>query len=176
MTTMGRIYAVTVVGRDRPGIVAGISRALFDRGCNLEDVTSTILRGHFSMVMIVHAPEGLARENLAAALEEIAASLDVSVSVNEVVDAHGDTVAPTHIVSVHGADKPGIVYRVSAALAQRGANITDLTSRVLGSDEDPVYAVMLEVALTEGAEADLRALAEELDVHVSINPLETDVL
>lgn len=174
--TTGRLYAVTVVGRDRPGIVAGITRTLYEAGCNLEDVTSTILRGHFSMVMIVSAPAGRSREDLASVLDETAAALDVSVSLNPVTDAHEGLVRPTHMVSVHGADKPGIVYRVASALAARGANITDLTSRVLGSDEDPVYAVMLEVALTEGAEADLRALADELDVHVSVNRLETDVL
>ena len=174
--TAGALFAVTVVGRDRPGIVAGVTRTLYDQGCNLEDVTSTILRGHFSMVMIVQAPEGLGLEDLASALDETATALDVSVSVNEVTDAHGDAVTPTHIVSVHGADKPGIVFRVASALARHGANITDLTSRVLGGDDDPVYAVMLEVALTEGAEDDLRALTDELDVHVSVNRLETDVL
>ena len=45
--------SVTVVGQDRPGIVAAVAEALYDLGCNLEDATSTILRGHFSMMLVV---------------------------------------------------------------------------------------------------------------------------
>ena len=51
--------AITVIGTDQPGIVAAVTRVLFDVGCNLEDISSTILRGHFSMTMIAHCPDGV---------------------------------------------------------------------------------------------------------------------
>ena len=44
--------AVTVVGNDRPGIVAGVTEVLFEQGCNLEDTSMTILRGHFTMMLV----------------------------------------------------------------------------------------------------------------------------
>jgi glycine cleavage system transcriptional repressor len=44
--------AVTVVGPDRPGIVAEVSTALAELGLNLTDSTMTLLRGHFAMVLV----------------------------------------------------------------------------------------------------------------------------
>jgi glycine cleavage system transcriptional repressor len=81
------------------------------------------------------------------------------------------------MVSVYGADKPGIVFRVAESLASGGANITDLTSRVIGSDEEPVYALMLEVASTAGLdlESALAKLKDELGVEVTVNPIDQDV-
>ncbi|HEV3472406.1 MAG TPA: ACT domain-containing protein [Actinomycetota bacterium] len=173
---MAGLFAVTVVGEDRPGIVAGVTRALYEGGCNLEDVTSTILRGHFSMVMIVHAPGDASEGSLGDLMRSAANELDIAVTVKEVSDAHGRQTLPTHMVSVYGVDRPGIVFRVADLLAKKGSNITDLTSRVLGPDDDPVYALMLEVVLDASVEDDLRSLGKELGVEVTVHPLDADVL
>lgn len=173
---MSSLVAVTVIGDDKPGIVAAVTKALFESGCNLQDVSSTILRGHFSMVLIVQLPEAVTAERLEEALQDGTQGLDLLVSVRPVDEVDRDIGAPTHMVSVYGGDKPGIVFHVAERLAAMGANVTDLTSRVLGDDE-PVYALMLEVA-AEGAdiEAGLETLKDEIGVDVSVHPIEADVL
>lgn len=174
---MPNLVAVTVVGVDRPGIVAAITKVLFDRGCNLEDVSSTILRGHFSMMLVVETPPDLEPPQLESELEQAGAELGLIVTVRHVEAAVSEVVEPTHMVSVYGADKPGIVLKVAEALAAAGANITDLTSRVIGEASAPVYAVMLEVVFPEGTDPDaVLTLREELDVDVSVHAVETDVL
>ena len=45
---MGTSFAITVVGHDRPGIIAEVTGALADLGGNLEDSSMTLLRGHFA--------------------------------------------------------------------------------------------------------------------------------
>jgi glycine cleavage system transcriptional repressor len=52
-------FALSVFGRDRPGIVAAVTRVLADAGCNLEDTSTTILRGHFAMMLVVTGPDDL---------------------------------------------------------------------------------------------------------------------
>jgi len=44
---------ITVMGKDRPGLVAGISRVLAEHGVNIEDISQTILQDMFSMILIV---------------------------------------------------------------------------------------------------------------------------
>ena len=174
---MSNLVAVTVVGIDRPGIVASICQVLYEEGCNLEDVSSTILRGHFSMMLLVHIPESTQAEELERHLQTTGDELGLSVTVRSVVEATSQTPAPTHMVSVYGADKPGIVFKVAERLADLGANITDLTSRVIGEAGAPVYAVMLEVVFPEGAEPDeLLSLRGELNMDVSVHPVEADLL
>jgi glycine cleavage system transcriptional repressor len=173
----GRSMAVSVIGNDRPGIVAGVTRSLFESGCNLEDVSSTILRGHFSMVLIVRAPDSLDPAELESSLNDAVVDLDLVVTVRLVDDVVTEVAAPTHMVSVYGADQPGIVFRVAQGLADAGANVTDLTSRVIGDPAEPVYALMLEVSAPEaGLEEILDSLRKDLGLDASVHPIDADVL
>jgi glycine cleavage system transcriptional repressor len=177
--TTARHVAVTVIGNDRPGIVAAVTRSLFDAGCNLEDVTSTILRGHFSMVLFVRVPDEIGASDLEERLDSVGKEMELVITARAVDETPVEVAAPTHMVSVYGSDRPGIIYRVADILANDGANVTDLTSRVIGSEEHPVYALMLEVALpgsSEEIERDLSSLKAELGVEVTVRPLETDLL
>jgi glycine cleavage system transcriptional repressor len=77
------------------------------------------------------------------------------------------------MISVYGADQPGIVYRVTKELAAHTINITDLNTKLIGTDEEPVYVLMLEVALPEGespesVEQTLAALKKELCVEIGV--------
>jgi glycine cleavage system transcriptional repressor len=172
------LVAVTVIGNDRPGIVAGVSKALLDAGCNLEDVSSTILRGHFSMVLLVEAPDPVDAPALEEKLTAVGEELGLTVVARPVESMDAEVEAATHMVSVYGADKPGIVFHVTDRLAGTGANITDLTSRVIGGEDEPVYALMLEISAPAGVdlEAALTELRAELGVDASVHPIEADLL
>ncbi len=170
--------AVTVIGADRPGIVAGVTRALYELGCNLEDASSTILSGQFSMMLIVRLPRHADIAQFEHALENTATELGVEVTVSSVSGSGETAPRSTHRITVYGADRPGIVYRVSELLASRGVNITELSSRVVGSADHPVYALMLEVDLADesGVAAQLNELADQLQVDVSLQSTAADVL
>jgi glycine cleavage system transcriptional repressor len=177
-------FAVTAVGADRPGIVAAVTGAIADHGCNLEDSSMTILRGQFAMMLVVDAPAGVGVHDLEAALAGPGAELDLVVTVRPAVEpapapASEDTVSWT--VSVYGADHPGIVHGVTSLLAERSLNIVDLSTRVIGAPEDPVYTMLLEVTLPPGGdpralERDLEAKAVELGVTCRLHPSEADIL
>jgi glycine cleavage system transcriptional repressor len=175
-------FAVTAVGADRPGIVAAVTGVFLEHGCNLEDTSMTILRGHFAMMLVVAAPDGLAQRALEDALAGPAADLDLVVAVRAIDDGvpsspEGDA----WTVSVYGADRPGIVNRVASLLADNGVNIVDLSTRVIGDADRPVYAMILEVTLPGGADAvalqtRLADLAADLGVECSLHPSEADIL
>ena len=175
MTTL----SVSAIGADRPGIVAGVTGVLVEQGCNLEDTSMTILRGHFAMTMVVDSP--VASEDLAAALAPVAADLGLLVDVREIgaVPAHPDD-GESYVVSVHGADHPGIVHAISRVLADHDVNIDDLTTHLLGDDE-PLYVMTLDVTLAIGTDpatvtAALQARAAELGVTASLHPVDADLL
>lgn len=174
----GTLLAVTAIGNDRPGIVAAVTRTLYELGCNLEDATSTILRGHFAMMLIVLAPPDFTPEEVETRLGAIAREMHLVITARPVEVADLEVTPPTHVVSVYGSDKPGIVFNITDFLASEGANITDLTSRIIGSEDHPVYALMLEISLPENPsfEDSLRALSERMGVDVSIHPIEPDIL
>jgi glycine cleavage system transcriptional repressor len=176
-------FAVAAIGRDRPGIVAAVAEVLLDHGANVEDSQMTILRGHFTMTLIVSLGEGAEPTSLRQDLDGVRERLGLeALTVSEV--EHLDAVGPepSHIVSVYGVDHPGIVHAVSAALAAQDVNITDLTTRVfMGEGETPVYAMMIEIAIPAevepaGLERLLRAIATEQSVELSFRELEQALL
>lgn len=172
------LLAVSAIGIDRPGIVAAVTKVLFEHGCNLEDATSTILRGHFTITLIVNTSSKTDPAALENELERVGRDFDLIVSARPVDETSSEITPPTHMISVYGADRPGILYRVAEALGGLQANITDLTSRIIGKDQEPVYAVMLEVHVPEGVNPDeaLAGLRAERGLEVRVNPLEADVL
>lgn len=157
---------VTAVGADRPGIVAALTGALLGLGGNLEEVRAALLRGSFATALSVQVPDGVAAADVEAALAPVALELGLGLWVGPAAARGGDAPSPPRaIVSVYGADHPGIVHGITSALAGRGANITDLSSRLVG--DPPLYVLGIEVELPSGVGADAlgRALASEAERH-----------
>lgn len=177
---MSRKMALSAVGSDCPGIVAEVSRVLFLHGCNIEDSSMTILRGEFAMILIVALPDQTPEQALSEELQKVAEKLRLILSFRE-LPAHTEQAESEpgvpYIVSVYGADRPGIVHQVTRGLAERKVNITDVNTRMVGQGS-PVYIMILEVdvpesAVTDGFEAGLKELAKELSVDITVRPLET---
>lgn len=169
-------YAISVVGKDRPGIVAGVASVLFRLGCNIADSSCTMLAGEFAMILIVSHHRPFSKSRLHEELKPTCEQLGMSLAVRSL---HSDEVKRQEsageicMVSVYGADQPGIVYRVTSELAEQGVNITDLNTKLIGTDEEPVYVMMLEAALPEGLtpealEAMLGDLKKELNVEIGV--------
>jgi glycine cleavage system transcriptional repressor len=170
------LLAVTVIGRDRPGIIAATTAELARLGGNLEDSTMTILRGHFAMVLLVSTEVPAAE--VAAGLASLEADGTLQVSVREVpIEAEAATVGAPYLLSVHGADRPGIVSALTAEVAAAGGNITDLSTRLTGD----LYTLVAEVDLPSGTDVEavrrrLREVTERLDVDASLRPLDSDLM
>ncbi|MGH9149431.1 MAG: glycine cleavage system protein R [Acidimicrobiales bacterium] len=174
-------FAVTAVGIDRPGIVASVSGVLVEHGCNLEDTSMSILRGHFTMMLLVAVPPDLTPAALEAGLADACAALDLVITVRAIDDeAPAPQVGQPWTVSVYGADRPGLVHRVATVLGGFGVNIVDLTTRVVGETARPSYFMVLEVTIPAGVDpagvrAALSEAGAELGVECSMHPSEADV-
>jgi glycine cleavage system transcriptional repressor len=174
-------FAVTAIGRDRPGIVAAISGALLELEGNIEDSQMSILRGHFAVMLLVKLPDSLGAGELERSLGRVREELDLeAITVSAVDDLGGAAARPSHVITVYGADHPGIVHAVSSALADRAVNITGLETRLAGPPESPLYVMIIEAALGELSEGDFRAalrvVGESAGVEVSVRELAAEAL
>src|SRR2546423_12754404 len=103
-----------------------VTRSLLERELNVEDSQMTILRGHFTMMLIIAGEDSIDVPDLRASLEATARELGLeAVSLSEGTDVEaGPATEPTHIVTVYGADHPGIVPAVAGAPSDCGGDIT----------------------------------------------------
>jgi glycine cleavage system transcriptional repressor len=163
---------VSALGPDRPGIVARVTGVLLGHGCNIADSHMGLLSGRFTMMLVVAVPDGLDEAAFRADLDAAAAELGLDAMHAARLGDAAPAAPATHVVTVYGADHPGIVTAVTAALAAAGASVTDLQTRLA----DELYVMTIEVSEGAGAEEALRSVAAAEDVEVSVRPLETDVL
>jgi len=172
-----RRFALAAVGVDRPGIVAGVAAALLAHDGNVEDSRMAILRGRFAMVLVVALPAGADDAAVRAGLDAARAELGLDALTLHPLGG-GEPGAPvaSHVVSVYGADHPGIVHAVARALAAHGATITDLTTHLTAE----LYAMLVEAAVPPGHEAALAgaldAVAADQGVELTLAPLDADAL
>jgi glycine cleavage system transcriptional repressor len=165
--------AVAVLGPDQPGVIAALSEVLLAGSGNLEDASMTILRGQFAMTLVVDLPSSA--EAVAADLAPVAERLGLAISVRDAPAVEPASRGEPYLVSVHGADRPGIVHRVTAAIAAAGGNITDLTTHLA----EGMYVLLAEVDLpgpVAGLEAELTTLSQELGVEARLRPTDPDLL
>ena len=181
---MSRRWIVTALGQDRPGIVAGVTKILYQLGCNLEDSAMTRLESEFAVMLIFSISTKVSEERLRRAFDPLESRLRLAVHLKPLTKA--ETGAPrkrgtVYLISVYGADRPGIVYRVSEALAKSGVNITDVHTHRSGTTGPPLYLILLEVELpparsAASLESTLSRVAKRLKVEVSVRPSEPAVL
>src|SRR3954463_16302605 len=113
-----REVVVSALGPDRPGIVSSVTGALLEHGLNIADSHMGRLSGRFSMMLICNAPDDLDDKRF---LDDIGkAGIDSGLDVIFAHDVSEGSAAPepSHIVTVYGADHPGIVHAVAAALSE----------------------------------------------------------
>src|SRR5258705_226845 len=140
-----------------------------------QDVTGVGLAGS-------HAG-GEAAEVLETALTAEVGGLGLTVAVRpiaELADEGADT-GSSWALSLYGADKPGIVHRVTKLLADHGANIVDLSTRVVGPGPEHAYVLLLELDLPPDADVErlrneLATPAAEMGVEAHLRPDDAEIL
>ncbi len=170
-------------GADRPGIVAAVSRVLFERGFNLEDTSMTILENHFAMIVVASHPGAVALDGLRRALAKAPGAQGLQFHLQPFAAARAKKRrAPARaLITVLGADQPGIVYRVTDFLASLRVNVTDVHSQVTGSKKAPLYVCALEIALPPGLKMTtldraLEKLTPALQTDIHLTPIGAGIL
>ncbi|MDD5084696.1 MAG: ACT domain-containing protein [Candidatus Omnitrophica bacterium] len=173
-----RKVVVTVIGKDEPGIVSSVTGVLYENNCNIEDASMTILGSEFAMIMIVALPKEIGLADFQKGFKAIEKKLGLTVTTKELPDTEQrrevrrEGVEP-YIVSVLGADRAGIVHKVSKVLADCKLNITDVNSRIIGEGTKSVYALVIEVDVPKtfdikGLEENYKTLGKELGVDITV--------
>ncbi|MBN2854804.1 MAG: amino acid-binding protein [Halothiobacillus sp. 20-53-49] len=164
---------LTLVGEDRPGIVANIARVLFAVGAELGEAAMMRLGGQFAIMMMVRSAGS--PEDVIGLLESTRMAFDLKLHVDETDASLHQAREADVLVTVHGADRAGIVAEVTAALVESGLNILDLRSDVGGTLAAPIYIMQIEGEARQGIdaiEATIAALGAQ-GLSVRITPLDT---
>ncbi len=166
-------YMLTLVGKDRPRIVAKITKTLYQGNCNLGEASMARLGGNFSIMLMVQV--SISKQNLIDLLTPISHSLNLKFHLDEIEGELLRHLEPDVRITVFGADRTGIVADVTSVLADSGLNILNLETDVGGSVESPIYIMQIDGIATKGYELvkeKLKQISSEKELETKIEPVD----
>jgi glycine cleavage system regulatory protein len=164
---------VTILGKDRPGLVEKVSAVVVEHGGDWLESHLSSMAGYFGGILHVLVSSGKA-SSLRAALEDLRSEgLEVVVQGSPHSEASRNERRVE--LEVVGSDRPGIISRISKAIADRGINVAELESEctsapMSGGDIFRARACLLVpsgVALRD-LRADLQEISADLMVDINI--------
>jgi glycine cleavage system transcriptional repressor len=172
-------YLLWATGADKPGIVAAVTRTLFEKNCNIEESSMLRLGSEFAVLLIFSSAAKYSPAQANGFFKTATKKYALSVGVKGLSKSRAAfrSAKDLFLVSLHGADRPGLVYRLTSTLAKHRFNITDLITHRTAKGKQPGYILFVEGELpSRGSLGALRreldSLAKELSTRIAIRPLE----
>ena len=168
---------ISLIGQDRPGILASVSRVLYQNRCNIEELSQTAIRGQFVLILIATTSHPEVLSGLKSEVAELARELDLDINLRtikpEELTPYNSGETEPFVLTVRGEDRPGLVYGITEILAERAINITHLDARVAPVGSKQEYIQLFEVDIPKGINLDLlreklRKRGQEMEVIVDI--------
>ncbi len=171
-------FIMTAFGKDRVGIVADVTRLLYENDCNLEDTTMNMLVDEFTLSLLFSSQDSNIEEQLSRECRRLEVEKGVSAFVRAVParQPQAQNGYKTCTLRMECVDQAGIVYRTSLFLANNSLNIIHLNSTSKASPESgaSIYCMDIDIQVPEEmpldkVEEDLNGMADELQIDISMS-------
>lgn len=162
-----KLIIVSALGRDRPGLVSGLTNVIADVDANIVDVEETVLRGLFAMFMIVDIDFAtVSADELKDRLVKKGTEVGLQVSVEPYVEGRRKPEKELALITILGKDRPGIVAKTSTLLGNYNINIEKI--RMIARGEMIAMEMLVDLSDLQGAlervRIDLQNLCETIGV------------
>ncbi len=167
---------ITILGKDRPGIIAKVSASLYALDCNLQNVNQMILQNEFSGFFIVEPPDSLEVKTMQQRIDQDLSGEGLQVYIDQISPSDEKQVSgtsETFLITTIGPDQKGLVARFTQIIAAHEVNVTNLTAVFKGGDDPHANIMVYEIAVTHTTDQGhlfeaLRSKAGELGLDISI--------
>jgi glycine cleavage system transcriptional repressor len=172
-------FALSAIGRDRPGIVADLAELIFECDCNLEDSSMTILGGEFAVLLLLSGQSPDCQYRLSAACKRLEWEKRLTVFFRRLEEeplsygANHETRGYELVAT--GVDKAGIVARVARCLAEQEVSIVQMQTAAQPEPGSGTVIYHMRITMTvpsNVAETTLRdqldRIADDLHIHIDL--------
>lgn len=175
---MSNRFIMNAFGRDRVGIIADVTRLLYENDCNLEDTTMNMLADEFTLNLLFSCEQSNIEEQLSRECRRLEFEKGISAFVRPLQEQKRRILKgyKTCTLNIEGLDQAGIVYKICRFLASKKLNIVHLNSTAKASPESGamIYCMDINIQVPEEisldqVEDDLSIIADELQVDINMS-------
>lgn len=146
---MNKQLVISVMSKDRPGIIADITTVIFELGGDLADLNQSVLGGYFTMILIAEFDNSITPEDLLAGFSHIQSETRIEANIMKMVSdlevLKNTLPLETYIVTAQGENRKGLVKIMGDFFVERDINVLDLVT----TRENQVYTMIFQVDLTK---------------------------
>jgi predicted amino acid-binding ACT domain protein len=123
-------YIVTVMSRDRVGIIRDVSKAINGIDGNITQVSQTVMMGYFTLILALDIPDNYTTEQIKTALEKSGSKDEfvINVRLYELNEDFENSDSERYTLTMQGIDRKGITAKITQVLADNKINIDDYYS------------------------------------------------
>lgn len=166
-------FVISIISRDRVGIIYDVSKAISDLNGNIADVRQSVLCGYFTMILLASFPSKVTQRAIERKLAEVDAHNEIPIEAvvkkaEEIVEVPASPNSENiYVLTATGADQIGFVAIVSSFCVKHNINILDLSTTV----SDGAYVMILLIDLNHNisiseVRRDLQQFSQETGIKV----------
>lgn len=153
---------LTVIARDKPGIVETLSQAVSDHGANWLGSRMARLAGEFAGIVEVSAPDGDASKLVESLRGLESQGLRIQIEQSSAGESPAGA-SRSLLLDLVGNDRPGIVREITQALARRGVNVDELSTGCESAAMSGEVLFRATARLDVPADVTVESLSDELE-------------
>ncbi|PIE69858.1 MAG: amino acid-binding protein [Deltaproteobacteria bacterium] len=141
---------ITILGQDRPGIIAAVTQSLYEFDANVENISQTILQSEFAGIFILSLPDAVSADTVAETLNADLNPLHLHAHVKQLdPDMLPAAAPPTEpfIVAASGPDNKGLVAAVTRVFADFKINVKNLQAVFKGGENPNANSMVYELEI-----------------------------
>ena len=139
---------ISVMSRDRTGIVADVTGAIYELGGDLADLNQSTLGGYLTMILFATFDDGISPAIIMEKIDTIKSPTTLDVVAREISvtpqSEHSELPPKTYIMTTQGKNRKGLVYGISSFCFEHDINILDLATTISGD----TYTMVLQLDLS----------------------------
>ena len=146
-------YVISIMCRDRVGLVYEISKAIGELKGNIADLRQSVLCGYFTMILLASFPANVSKRAIERKFAEVDSKSETVIDTAvEKIEGKAPTSASlasenVYVLTATGSDRIGLVATVASFCARHNINILDLSTAV----SDGAYVMILLIDLDDPA-------------------------
>ena len=168
-------YLLSLVGKDKPGIVAKVSAGLCKNGCNLGDSSMARLGNNFVIMLAVQFDGS--QEAFGNIVDPLVGAMNLKQNVMKIEEGTHD-VEPDVRINIYSDERMGIVEDVTNMLAESGLNILSLESNLDTNQPNNTYSIHIEGTVSGNISPLYEALdrlSKEKNIQSQLIPINSQV-
>jgi predicted amino acid-binding ACT domain protein len=173
MTEQQELFVISIISRDRIGIIHEVTKAISELAGNIADVRQSVLCGYFTMILLASFPPKVTQRSIERKLAEADSHSESAIEAvvrkaDESALASGaSTPENAYVLTATGHDHIGFVATMTSFCVRHNINILDLSTTV--SDEAYVMILVIDlnhIASIGDVRRDLQQFSQENGIKV----------